>query len=441
MLVVGIHCLAGQWIVIAPDRLACSRRANAETSRLSNEKGLLDVTRTTMARTSDVDLYSDESVLAPYDDYRALRRIGPAVWLERYKVWAMARYRDVYAALHDHETFSSGSGVGLSEELNRKMVGGTIGSDPPEHGRIRQVISRELTPKALRRHQAHVRHRAADLVDELVARRSFDAVPDFAQRFPVSMIPDLLGWPESETGNLLVWAAAGFNALGPMNERSMAGFPALEELWGFLAQLATSRNLRPDSWGANLVAAVDAGEVDAGKLPTLLGDFLVPSLDTTVSALASTMWLFGAHPEQWRKVREDPSLIPAALNEVVRLETPARGFCRTVTRDYETSDGTLLEAGSRVLLLYASANRDEDVFADPDAFDVTRPNVAAHLAFGHGIHGCVGQALARMEAHALIAELVARVEHIEVAEPVWRRHNTIRAIAALPTTLIEGISS
>ncbi|MEU0154750.1 cytochrome P450 [Micromonospora fulviviridis] len=393
------------------------------------------MTVTTVTPTSDVDLYSDESVLAPYDNYRALRSLGSAVWLSRYQVWAMARYAEVYAALHDYETFSSGSGVGLSEELNRVMAGGTIGSDPPDHDRLRRVIGRQLTPKALRQHHDHVQHKAKVLVEELVERGSFDAVPEFAQKFPVSMVPDLLGWPEDETGNLLAWASAGFNALGPMNERTTSGFPVLQGLWEFLDQLATSRNLRPDSWGANLVAAVDSGEVEASKLSVLLGDFLVPSLDTTVSALASAIWLFGHNPEQWRKIRADPSLITAAFNEVVRLETPARGFCRLVTKDHELPDGTTLQAGSRLFLLYAAANRDERVFTDPDAFDVTRHNVASHLAFGHGIHGCVGQGLARLEAHALLRELAARVEHIEVGEATWRRHNTIRGLAALPTTL------
>lgn len=389
---------------------------------------------TTTTPASAIDLYSDESVLAPYDNYRVLRDLGPAVWLDQYGVWAVGRYADVYDSLHDHQVFSSAAGVGLNEELNRVMAGGTIASDPPEHDEIRKVLGRQLTPKALRQHQEHVRVRAAELVGELVERGSFDAVPDFAQRFPVSLVPDLLGWAESDHTKLLDWAAAGFNALGPMNERTLSGMPVLTSLWEYLARIATDRNLRAGSWGANLAAAVDAGEVPADRLPTLLGDFLVPSLDTTVSALASLVWLFGTHPDQWDRVRADQSLIPNAFNEVVRLETPARGFCRLVTTDHDLS-GVTLPAGSRVFLLYASANRDERHWDDPDAFDVARPGAASHLAFGHGIHGCVGQGLARLEAHALLRELATRVRRIEVAEPVWRRHNTIRGIAALQTSL------
>ncbi|MFC7303684.1 cytochrome P450 [Streptomyces monticola] len=390
------------------------------------------MTVTTLA--TDMDLYTDESVLAPYENYRTLRGIGPAVRMEAYNAWAVPRYREVYEALHDHDSFSSASGVGLSEELNQVMAGGTIASDPPEHDRIRRVLGRQLTPKALRGHQEYVRQRAAVLVDQLVERGSFDAVTDFAQAFPVGLVPDLLGWPDAERDNLLEWAAAGFNALGPMNERTLAGMPVLKGLWEFLGELASSRDLRPDSWGANLVAAVDAGELPKDRLPTLLGDFLVPSLDTTVSALSAAVWLLGTHPEQWRRIREDHTLIPNAFNEIVRYETPARGFCRLTTRDRDLG-GVELPAGSRVFLLYASANRDERFWENPDAFDIARPNVAAHLAFGHGLHGCVGQGLARMEAHALLTELALRVEHIEVDEPVWRRHNTIRGIESLPTTL------
>lgn len=389
---------------------------------------------TTTIPTSDIDLYSDESVLSPYGNYQELRDLGPATWLEQYQVWVVPRYQEVYAALHDHESFSSGSGVGLTDELNRVMAGGTIASDPPEHDRIRRVLGRQLTPKALRQHQEHVQQRADRLVDELIGRERFDAVTDFAQTFPISLVPDLLGWPEGGREHLLEWASAGFNALGPMNDRTISGMPVLRSLWEFLGQMASSRNLRAGSWGANLVAAVDAGEIGDELLPTLLGDFLVPSLDTTVSALASAMWLLGTHPDQWQKIRQDHSLIPNAFNEIIRYEAPARGFCRLLTRDHKLN-GLTLPAGSRVLLLYASANRDERYWQSPGNFDVTRSNASSHVGFGHGIHGCVGQGLARLEGHALLTSLATRVHRIDVDEPTWRLHNTIRGIASLPATL------
>lgn len=383
---------------------------------------------------SDIDLWSEEVIRSPYESYRQLRDLGPAVWVERYQVFVVARYQDVYDALHDHEAFSSGSGVALNEQLNQKMKGSALVSDPPYHDHVRGVMGKPLTPKALRRHREDFQRLADDLIDHLLERGTFDAVVDFAQLFPLSVVPDLLGWPSEGRNEFLAWASAGFNALGPMNERARADIPVLAGMWAFMAEIVQPGRLRPGSWGADLVEAAQEGTVSKQLLPALIGDYLVPSLDTTVSALSSAMLLLGRRPEQWRAIRADHSLIPNALNEVIRYETPIRALSRVLTRDRELS-GTVLPAGARALMLYASANRDERHWESPDDFDVTRANANSHVGFGHGIHGCVGQGLARLEGHALLTALANKVETIEVGEPEYRVHNTIRAISALPTTL------
>ncbi|GAB2898259.1 cytochrome P450 [Streptomyces mayteni] len=383
---------------------------------------------------SDIDLWSEEVIKAPYAAYRELRDLGPAVWLERYQVYAVTRYDDVYEALHDHDSFASGSGVALNERLNQKMKGSALVSDPPYHDHVRGVMGGPLTPKALRAHREDFQRLADDLIDRLVERGSFDAVVDFAQLFPLSVVPDLLGWPTEGREHFLAWASAGFNALGPMNERAEADIPVLAGMWAFMAEIVQPGRLRPGSWGDDLVAAAQEGTVSKQLLPALIGDYLVPSLDTTVSALTSAMLFLGQHPEQWRAIRDDPALIPNALNEVIRLETPIRALARTVTRDRELS-GTVLPAGSRALIVYASANRDERHWDEPETFDVTRANANTHVGFGHGIHGCVGQGLARLEGHALLTALAEKVEAIEVGQPEYRVHNTIRAITTLPATL------
>ncbi|HEY3610280.1 MAG TPA: cytochrome P450 [Pseudonocardiaceae bacterium] len=388
----------------------------------------------TAAPASDIDLYTEESIRSPYRDYRALRDLGPAVWLAQYQVWVVARYREVYAALHDHETFSSGSGVALSDAINERMRGTTLASDPPYHDHVRGLINGPLTPKALRKHQALFQEVADDLVDKLLGQSTFDAVTDFAQVLPLSVVPDLLGWPAEGRERFLPWASAAFNTVGPMNERAAAEVPAMREMWQYIAEMAESGRLRDGSWGADLVTAAAAGKVEKQLIPSLIGDYLVPSLDTTISALTSALWLFGRHPEQWHAVRADNSLIPNALNEIIRYESPARGFSRLLTRDH-AFDGVELPAGSRVLMLYASANRDERKWATPDVFDIRRPNAKDHVGFGHGIHGCVGQGLARLEGNSLLTALAKRVRHIEVGEPTWRVNNHIRAIASMPATL------
>ncbi len=390
---------------------------------------------TTEIPRTEIDPYTDASILSPYEDYRALRDLGPLVWLERYELFASARYLEVYDALHDHESFSSASGVGVTEQLNRAQHGSSLTSDPPYHSLVRGLVSKHLTPKALIRFQTYIQDWADKLVDELMDKGTFDAVVDFGQAFPLKIVPDLLGWPVDEgRGRLLDWAAAGFNAFGPLNERTREGFPLLQEMGEFLHRMSIPGNLRPDSWGAELVAEAQAGKIGDELLPALLGDFLGPSMDTSVSALASSLWLLGSNPEQWDAIRADRSLIPRAFNEVVRFESPLRGFTRLLTRDRELG-GVPLVAGSRVLLLYGSANRDERHWEqNPDVFDITREQATEHLGFGHGIHGCVGQALSRLEAQSLLSSLAAKASRIEVGEPVWRLHNTIRGLDSLPVT-------
>lgn len=386
---------------------------------------------TTLAPSTDFDFYSEEVILNPYDTYRRLRDTAPAVWLERYQVWAVTRYDDVYAALHDHRTFASGYGVALNDPLNEKMKGSALVSDPPYHDHVRGVMGGPLTPRALRKHHDYFQERADALIDHLLELGRFDGVRDFAQIFPLSVVPDLLGWPAEGREHFLDWASAGFQALGPMNERALRDLPTLKGMWEYMAEIVRPGRLAPGSWGAALVEAAEKGEADKQLLPALIGDYLVPSLDTTVSALSTMLWQLGENPDQWRMVREDPSLIPNVLNESIRYEAPIRALSRYVTEDTEIG-GIPLARGSRALMVYASANRDERHWKDPDTFDVTRSNANTHVGFGHGIHGCVGQGLARLEGHSLLNALVRKVARIEVGQPTWRVHNTIRAMTTLP---------
>ncbi|UNZ20473.1 cytochrome P450 [Streptomyces sp. 891-h] len=384
---------------------------------------------------TDIDPYTDDSILSPYEDYRRLRDLGPVVWLEAHQVFAVARYREVYDALHDHTTFSSASGVGLTETLNKAQKGSSFTSDPPYHGYVRGLVARHLKPKALEQFHDYIEGWATRLVDELIEKGEFDAVTDFAQAFPLAVVPDLLGWPiEEGKERLLEWATAGFNAFGPLNERTQRGFPLLKEMSEFLERMSVPGNLRPGSWGAQLVSDAKEGKIEEYLLPGLLGDFLAPSMDTSVSALSSMLWLLGTHQDQWEQLRAEPARIPQAFNEILRIESPLRGFTRLVTRERELG-GVRLDPESRVLLLYGSANRDERQWKDPETFDIDRPGVTQHIGFGHGIHGCVGQALSRLEGHSLLKALAGRVTSIEVGEPTWRLHNTIRGIASLPVTL------
>jgi cytochrome P450 len=196
----------------------------------------------------------------------------------------------------------------------------------------------------------------------------------------------------------------------------------------------------PDSLAARIFAAVDSGQVTRQECPALILDYLAPSIDTTASAIASALWLLAKHPEQWRLLQSDPSLVPGVVQEVVRLESPLRAFGRRA-RITTSLGGTTVPAGAQLLVLYASANRDERVFEDPDRFDITR-DASAHVGFGHGVHGCAGQGLARLEAQAVLRALLQHVERIElVGPPEFAVNNVIHRLETLPLRLVPRSAS
>lgn len=382
---------------------------------------------------SDLDLYSDEVLTEPYEHYRHLREAGPAVWLERHNAWVVTHYDSVRAVLRDWKTFSSASGVALNDTLNTAMQGNTLGSDPPLHDLLRNVVAARMTAKALRPTREMIDQRAEALVERLVTQQSFDAVTDLAQALPLSIVPDFIGLPQEGREHMLDWAEATFNAMGPMNERCTHALTKLPELFGYARQIAASGNLQPGSFGAGVLEAERDGQITEAQCPQLLTAYLVPSLDTTISAVGSAIWLFGRYPDQWDQVRENPSLIPNAFEEVLRLESPLQSFSRLATSDYDL-EGISIPAGSRIVVLFASANRDERKWERADSFDVTR-NTAGHLGFGYGVHLCAGASLARLEGQAILSALARRVERFELGTSTRKLNNVIRALRTLAVTV------
>lgn len=384
----------------------------------------------------DGDLYSPAAIADPYPVYSRLRALGPVVWLTRHRAFALTRYEECKQTLLDDGTFLSGRGVALNPVANRLSRGTTLNSDGEDHASRRKLVAHRLTPRALRSMSETIETTAEGVVTDAIARRRVDGV-DLARSVPLQVVPDLVGWPEDEREHLLAWAAATFNVLGPINRTSIRSVPASLAMMRFARRLARTGNVLPGSMGEEVVAAVDAGLIARSDAAALMIDYLGPALDTTISAISSALHLFALHPDQWDEVRADRALIPNALNEVLRYEAPLRAFSRLVATD-TTIAGTELRRGQRVLVLYASANRDEQTWDEPDRFDVHR-DATRHLGFGHGTHGCAGQGLARLEAHAVLAALAERVDRIEPAgPPVWGRNNIIRGLSTLPLRLHEA---
>ncbi|WP_280493369.1 cytochrome P450 [Nocardia asiatica] len=382
------------------------------------------------------DLYSRQAIMDPYPHYARMRELGPVVWLARQRAYALPRYAECKAALLADDTFISGEGVGLNPVANRLSRGTTLNSDGEDHSRRRALLGRRLTPKALRTMRETVERQAVAAVEAAIAQGRIDGV-ELATILPMSVVPDLIGWPQYGREHLLRWAGATFDSLGPINNQSIRTAPAGIEMMRFTRRLARDRQLLPGSAGAEILQAADEGKIAHKECPAMMIDFLAPSLDTTISAISSALYLFAAHPHQWQLLRSDPTMIANAVNEVVRYESPLRAFSRKTIRDVALAGVTIPE-GARVVVMYSSANRDPLEWDSPDTFDIRR-DASRQLGFGHGTHGCAGQGLARLETQAILAALLERVERIEIAgRPHWAMNNIIHRFETLPLQLFPA---
>jgi cytochrome P450 len=381
------------------------------------------------------DIYTVDAIVDPHPHYTKLRALGPVVWLSRHRLYALPRYAECKSVLRDDETFISGSGVALNPVTNRLSRGTTLTSDGAEHDQRRKLVAHRMLPRALRTITDNVDRLAADVVTAALERGEVDGVDDLASALPHAVVPDLVGWPRDQRDNLLRWGAATFDILGPLNRRAVKSAPASLQMLRFARRVVRNRGVIEGSMAHELLVAADAGKLSHAECAPLMIDYIAPSLDTTISAISSALHLFATHPQQWQILRQDPSLINNAINEVIRFEAPVRAFARHARCDTEVA-GFRIPAGARVLVIYASANRDEREWDDPDTFDIRR-DANRHLGFGQGAHACAGQGLARLETAAMLRALVDRVDRIELtAEPTWARNNIIRRHGRLPLKLI-----
>jgi cytochrome P450 len=384
--------------------------------------------------TSSIDPFSHGFLEHPYPHHESLREAGRVVWLEHYGIWAMARHQEVRDALTDWQTYCSGAGVGLSDfrkEPPWRPPSIILEADPPLHTRTRAVLTRILSPAAINVLRARFEREAAALVDRLVDQREFDGITDLAETYPLKVFPDAVGLAEEGRENLLPYGNMVFNSFGPRNDlfdKAMANAGPVRD---WIMSKCSRAALKPDGLGMQIFQAVDAGELSEAEAGMLVRSFLSAGIDTTVYGLGNALYCFASYPEQWTILHQNPSLIRLAFEEVLRFEAPVQTFFRTTTKDIEVA-GQRLGDGEKVLLFLAAANRDPRRWEKPDHFDVRR-RATGHMTFGTGIHGCVGQAVARLESEAVFGALAKRVASFELTgEPSRRLNNTLRGLDTLP---------
>lgn len=315
--------------------------------------------------------------------------------------------------------------------MNKLLKGSTLNSDGEDHKRQRAVTATPIMEQQLNFLKPYIHAASKTLADELVQKVHFDAVADFVRILPVSIVIELVGLPDHGKTKMLEWAAATFNLFEGYNERSEASFVKLRELREFLDIYGKPEHLQAGGLAKRIFEDAPKQGFTLEQSVQLMRDYIAPSLDTTISTAGFLAYYFATAPEQWEMLRADISKISNAVEEAVRLATPIRAFSRYVAEDIDFH-GVTMKKGERVLAVYASANRDERIFENPDCFDIKR-KTHMHLGFGQGKHMCMGMHLARLELKALMTSMASRVKtwHLEGERSV-AMNNTIRAFEKLP---------
>jgi 4-methoxybenzoate monooxygenase (O-demethylating) len=397
----------------------------------------MSTTYAASAPISDIDPFCADFFENPFPACEELREMGAVVRLARYSVWAVARYAEVRMVLNDWQTFCSSRGAGLTDfarERSWRPKSLVLEADPPLHDRTRRVLNRVLSASVLRRLRNKFADAADTLIEELVERGSFDAIADLAEAYPLTVFPDAMGMPRDNRRFLLPYSNMAFNSFGPRNQFFEEAVTDARPVLAWLQRQMQRDAFAPGSFGAEIHATADTGELTEEEAPLVARALLTAGVDTTVSGIGAAIYCLARFPEQFEMLRADPSLARAAFEEAIRYETPVQTFFRTTTRPVEI-EGIAVDEGEKVLMFLGAANRDPRHWERPDDYEVTR-RIVGHVGFGSGIHQCVGQLLARIEGECVLSALARKVASIEITGPTRRRYNnTLRALASLPVSI------
>ncbi|MGH3677118.1 MAG: cytochrome P450 [Mycobacterium sp.] len=370
----------------------------------------------------EFDPYSDDFFSSPYETYRRMRNEAPVYYSEKYDFWALTRYDDVTAAIKDYECYSSAKGITL--DMVKADNAATLGKliitmDPPEHERMRKLVNRVFTPRAIVSLESMVREAINRYVNQLDPS-SFDAVADFSAPFPVEIITAMLGVPAEDRQQLRHWIDKGLEREPGKMGPSAEGLDANMRSGAYYYNLIQQRRAEPqDDMISRLIETEVVEDGEARRLDdieitgfcTMLGG---AGAETVTKLVGNAVVVFADNPDQWQKLQDDRGKIPAAFEELLRYEGPSQYQVRTTTRDVKVHD-TTIPADSAVLLINGAASRDERFFPDPDRFDIDRERkVGYNLNFGYGIHSCLGAALARMEGRIALEVLLDFIPRYEI---------------------------
>ncbi|MCX4972696.1 cytochrome P450 [Streptomyces sp. NBC_00620] len=393
----------------------------------------------------------DPAFLAdPYPAYEELRARGRVHYFEPTKQWLVPHHADVSALLRDrrlgrtyqhrftHEDFGRTAPLPEHEPFHVLNDHGMLDLEPPDHTRIRRLVSKAFTPRTVERLKPYVDQLAGELVGRLVAAGGGDLLTDVAEPLPVSVIAEMLGIPESDRAPLRPWSAdiCGMYEMNPSEETAAKAVRASEEFTAYLLGLIEERRKEPgEDLISGLIAAYDEGErLTEQEMISTCVLLLNAGHEATVNATVNGWWALFRNPGQLAALRADHSLVPTAVEELMRYDTPLQLFERWVLDDIEI-DGTTIPRGAEIAMLFGSANHDPAVFTAPEELDLSRPD-NPHISFSAGIHYCIGAPLARLELTASLRALLSQAPTLTLtAEPVRKPAFVIRGLEGLRVEL------
>lgn len=409
-----------------------------------------------MPNLADVDLADLDRFTAgfPFEVFDVLRREAPVWWHPPTAhtpggegFWVLSRHADIVAAAADSETFSSETGGGRDgggttlEDMPRGFAVGALLNmmDDPRHAQFRRLLAPTTSPRALRAIETDLRRRAIDIVDAALAKGECDFLVDVAAELPLQAVAELAGVPQEDRHELMNWANVTLDyeerEIGQTSDRVAA---AQAQMFVYGTTLLERKRREPpteDLLSIVTHALIDGEPLSENEQRMFLSLIIAAGSETTRNSIALGMSALSREPEVWERIRRDRTLLPSAVEEMLRWASSTPYNRRTATRDVDLH-GHRIRAGDKVTLWWASANRDETVFADPYAFNVSR-NPNPHVAFGRGTHFCLGAALARMEMRVIFDVLLDRVAGVTVTGPIeYVRSNKHSGVRHMPVTLV-----
>lgn len=381
----------------------------------------------------NVDPYSESVLSNPAPFYEELRAKGAFAFLPALSILATGRHAVIQEVLARPERFVSSRGTGIVDykvQANWRKPSIILEVDPPYHTKTRGAMLRTMTPPVVASLKPVFQGVADSTVDALL-NREFDAVPDLAEFYSITVFPPAVGLRNVDRRKIIDYGIMTFNANGPNNALTREWMEKGKDTVPWVTEACKRENLLPGGFGEAIFKQLDAGLITDEEAPMLVRAFIAAGMDATIAAIGTAVWSLATNPGEFERLKQNPELARSALDEALRLNSPVQHFYRTCIEDTEVA-GVTVPADTKVMLSYASANLDPEHWPEPNRYDIGR-KLAGQMTFGTGLHACVGQMVARAEGEAVLIALANKVDRIELTGPAeWRPNNFVRSLRHLP---------